>query len=166
MDGLTFRLAVLADLPAAAAVHIESCLDIYRGYTTPEFHAVGLPDNLAAVWRDEVLSNGDFIVLAELEGRVVGLSTVRPTRYEQPYIDHFHISPACKRMGLGRRLMRATFTEMQRRGLSAPFLDVAKGNDDALAFYRSMGGVVGDEVMGDLFGFPVRAIIIRWNSFS
>jgi ribosomal protein S18 acetylase RimI-like enzyme len=164
MDGLKFRLAGLADLPVAGAVHVESCLNIYRGYTPVEFHEQVLPANLAAIWRDETLSNGDFIVLAELEGRVVGLSTVRPAQYETPYIDHFHILPACKRMGLGRLLMVATFDEMRRRGLGAVFLDVAKGNEAALAFYQTMGGVVGAEVTGDLFGHPVPAVIIRWEA--
>lgn len=164
MDDLRFRLADRADLPAAGAVHIESCLDIYRGYASDAFYERELPDNLARLWREETLSGGDFIVVAEAAGRIIGLSTVRPARYAQPYIDHFHVAPDCKGGGVGRRLMAATFDELRRRGLGAPFLDVARGNAAALAFYRKMGGDIGEEVTGDLFGHPVPAIIIRWRA--
>lgn len=160
----TYRLAASADIPDAAAVHIESCLDIYRPIATEAVESGRLEASLRSIWAEETLPGGDFIMLAEEGGEVIGLSTVRPDRYETPYIDHFHVRPALKRGGIGRGLMQATFAEMRRRGLASVWLDVAAGNDAALGFYRAMGGEPGETVTGDLFGTPLPAIVVRWTT--
>ena len=162
--GVTTRLATQADIPACAAVHIESCLDIYRPFVSAEVLATTLPDNLNTVWADERLENGDFIMIAEDAGNTVGLVTVR--NKSTPYIDHFHVIPARKGGGIGRVLMRAAVVEVRKRGMDDCYLDVADGNDTALAFYRAMGGEVDEFIEGDLFGTPLRAQIIRWSDLS
>ena len=139
---ITTRLATQTDLPTCAAIHIESCLDIYRPFVSAEVHSKTLPQNLAAVWAGERLEKGDFIVLAEDTGGTVGLVTVR--NKTTPYIDHFHVSPTRKSAGIGRILMRAAVAEMLKRGMDNCYLDVADGNDAALAFYKAMGGDVGE----------------------
>ena len=161
---VTTRLAAASDIPACAAVHIESCLDIYRPFVSAEVHATNLPENLKAIWADERLENGDFIVIAEENGAIVGLVTLR--NRETPYIDHFHVRPARKGAGIGRLLMRATVAEMLNRGMDHCYLDVAVGNDAALAFYKALGGEVGEEITGDLFGHPLKAQIIRWRDLN
>lgn len=157
-----FRLARAADIQAVAEVHIESCLDVYRPLAAEVVASGEMERRLRAIWGAERLAGGDFIVMAEAEGAAVGLCTVRPARYETPYIDHFHVRPALKGRGVGRGLMRAAFAEMRRRGLGAAYLDVAAGNDAALGFYRAMGGEAGERIVGDLFGTPLPAIVIRW----
>ncbi len=161
---VTTRIATQADVPACAAVHIESCLDIYRPFLSAEVHKETLPQNLAAVWANERLENGDFIIIAEDRGQVVGLVTVR--NKATPYIDHFHVTPARKSGGIGRMLMWATVAEMLKRGMNHCYLDVADGNNAALAFYKAMGGELGEFIEGDLFGTPLRAQIIRWSDLS
>lgn len=161
---ITTRLAAQADIPACAALHIESCLDVYRPFVSADVHATTLPQNLTAVWADERLENGDFIVMAEDGGQAVGLVTVRDRA--TPYIDHFHVTPARKGGGIGRILMRATVAEMLTRGMDHCYLDVADGNDAALAFYKAMGGEPGRFIEGDLFGAPLRAQIIRWSDLK
>ncbi|MEL6794185.1 MAG: GNAT family N-acetyltransferase [Pseudomonadota bacterium] len=158
----TYRLAAPVDLSAVAAVHIESCLDIYAPIAPEAVESGLLERNLRAIWAEERLANGDFIVMAEREGEAVALCTVRPAKYDAPYIDHFHVRPHLKGEGIGRGLMRAVFDEMRRRELASCWLDVAAGNDAAMAFYEAMGGVRGESVTGDLFGTPVEAIVIRW----
>lgn len=158
---ITTRLAAQADIPACAAVHIKSCLDIYRPFVSVEVHTKTLPLNLAAVWADERLENGDFIVIAEDAGEVVGIVTIRDKA--TPYIDHYHVMPARKGGGIGRILMRAAVAEMLKRGMDHCYLDVADGNQAALSFYKAMGGEIGEFIEGDLFGTPLRAQIIRWS---
>lgn len=164
MTLITTRLAAEADIPACAVVHIESCLDIYRPFVSAEVLATTLPQNLAAIWGDERLENGDFIVMAMDADIAVGLVTVR--NKSTPYIDHFHVAPRRKGEGIGRILMRAAIAEMLSRRMDHCYLDVADGNDAALAFYKAMGGEVGDHVEGDLFGHPLRARIIRWSDLG
>lgn len=164
MHDLTIRLAARADIPAAAALHIESCLDIYRGFVPDEVHAAALPENLRRIWAAETLPGRDFILLAEAGGAAVGLVTVRGR--DPAYIDHFHVAPALKGRGAGRALMRAAVAEMLRRGMTSACLDYAEGNDGARAFYRAMGGEIGEAVEGDLFGTPLPARVVRWPDLS
>lgn len=162
MTEIAYRLAGPADLPDAASVHIESCLDIYRPIAPEAVESGLLEQNLRRIWRGEALTDGDFIVLAERDGAVVGLATVRAVKYDEPYIDHFHVRPALKGQGIGRGLMAATFAEMRRRGMTTVWLDVAEENLPAQGFYAAMGGVLGDRVVGDLFGTPTPAVKVRW----
>lgn len=164
MTQIITRLAAQADIPACAAVHIESCLDNYRPFVSAEVHATTLPQNLAAIWADERLEDGDFIVMAMDAGKTVGLVTVRSKA--TPYIDHFHVAPHRKGEGIGRILMRAAVAAMLSRKMDHCYLDVADGNDAALAFYKAMGGEVGDQIEGDLFGHPLPARIIRWSDLG
>lgn len=162
--GPTFRLATREDIPAAAALHIESCLDIYRGYTPDAFHEKELPENLRRLWAAERLEGGDFILLAELDGALAGIATVR--NRDPAYVDHFHIRPDLKGRGIGRRLWRAAIAEMRARGKTGAWLDFAIGNDAAAAFYAAMGGEIGEETTGDLFGHPVPARVVRWRDLG
>ena len=161
---ITTRLAATADIPACADLHVESCLDIYRPYVSAEAHATTLPGNLRAIWADERLIGGDFINMAYDGDELLGIATVR----EKPiaYIDHFHVRPVQKSQGVGRILMRATAAELIRRGKTECYLDVADGNDAALAFYQAMGGQLGEMITGDLFGHPLPARIIRWPDIT
>lgn len=163
-DAPTIRLAGPADIPAAAALHIESCLDIYRGFVPDDVHATVLPANLRRIWDAETLPGGDFILLAELGGRVVGLATIRDR--DPAYVDHFHVRPDLKGKGIGRALWRAAVAEMRARGKTSAWLDFAVGNDAAGAFYAAMGGEIGEEIAGDLFGAPLPARVVRWRDLS
>ncbi len=158
---VTTRIAAPADLAACAALHIASCLDIYRGFIPDEMHSTVLPQNLRSIWAAETLPGGDFILIAEDAGDIVGLVTVRAG--EPAYIDHFHVRPDRKGQGIGRVLMQALVPEMLHRGMTAMYLDYAEGNDGAKAFYAAMGGEIGEAVEGDLFGIPLPARSVRWH---
>lgn len=161
-NDITIRLATPADIPAAGSVHIESCLDVYRGFIPDEMHARTLPENLRRIWAEETLPGRDFIVLAEQDGEVIGLVTVRDRGADPAYIDHYHVRPHLKGRGVGRALWREAVAEMRARGMNAVYLDYAEGNDAAAAFYRAIGGEVGEGVTGDLFGIPLPARVVRW----
>jgi ribosomal protein S18 acetylase RimI-like enzyme len=164
MSGIATRLATVADLSACAAVHIESCLDIYRPFVSAEVHASSLPANLKAVWAAEGLEGGDFIMLAEEDGKVLGIVAVR--NREPAYVDNFHVLPSFKRRGIGRMLMRAAVDEMLKQGKIDCYLDFALGNDGAKQFYIALGGELGEEVEGDLFGHPLPAQIVRFPDLA
>jgi ribosomal-protein-alanine N-acetyltransferase len=49
------------------------------------------------------------------------------------------VDPAQRRLGLGRRLMRAFLAEARRRDATTAFLEVAATNEAAVALYASCG---------------------------
>ena len=164
LSDVTIRLAQISDVPLAAAAHIESCTDIYRGMVDEAYLNGEMQQNLHHIWAAEQLENGDFIVIADDGERALGLVTVRAG--EPAYIDHFHVRPGLRGAGLGRRMMRLAVEEMRRRGVAATYLTVLAVNEGAIAFYRRIGGEVGERVTGDLFGRPSDALVVRWPDIS
>lgn len=162
----TIRLAHHADIPRAAAVHIESCLVAYRG-VAPD-HVVDGPmrPSLEALWAAETLPAPDFMVVAEAEGAILGLAVARPRPDGETYVEHVHLRPDQKGRGLGRRIMARLIDELAARGRDRFHLHVTHGNDAALAFYRAIGGAVEEDVQGDLFGFPVPSSVVRWRGIG
>lgn len=51
------------------------------------------------------------------------------------------VAPSCRRMGLGRALLRTAMAVLRASGTKQLFLEVDEGNDAAIALYRSLGAV-------------------------
>jgi len=53
----------------------------------------------------------------------------------------FGVAPACRRMGLGRALLRTAIATLRASGTRRLFLEVEEGNAAALQLYRSLGAI-------------------------
>ena len=54
-------------------------------------------------------------------------------------IDEFFVLPSARSGGIGDELLRLAEVEFRRRRCTNVFLQIGKGNDRALAFYRAHG---------------------------
>jgi len=70
--------------------------------------------------------------------RTVSLPVSPPRPDGDAELDGLFVDPAMQRLGIGRRLVERT--KALARAMGAPTLHVV-ANDDALAFYRSVGFV-------------------------
>jgi GNAT superfamily N-acetyltransferase len=108
---------------------------------------LGYPTSVEAVARRmERLrsSNADRLVVAELDGEVVGLASLHTSlsvEYDAPaaklsaiIVDELH-----RRRGIGEALVVAMEAEARQRGCSLIFLTTAERRKDAHAFYRRSG---------------------------
>ena len=87
---------------------------------------------------------GDRVVVAELDGQIVGLAhlQVTPTiELDRPAakIGALAVDEAHRRQGIGRALMQAMESEARSRGCGVIFLTTSEGRDDAHAFYERLG---------------------------
>ena len=162
------RLAAAEDIAPAAAVHIESCLDIYRGIAPDHIVDGPMRPNLEALWAAETLPGDDFMVVAEEAGEILGLVVARLGEEfgDDPYVEHFHVRPELKGRGIGRMIFNLLVSELQARGRGRFHLHVAHGNDGARDFYLALGGVVSEAIEGDLFGYPHASNVIRWPDLA
>jgi GNAT superfamily N-acetyltransferase len=87
---------------------------------------------------------GDRVLVAEVEGEVVGLAhlQVMPTiEHDRPAakIGALVVERSRRRGGIGRALVEAAEAEARARNCGVLFLTTAERRDDAHAFYESLG---------------------------
>jgi ribosomal protein S18 acetylase RimI-like enzyme len=89
-------------------------------------------------------SAADRLVVAELEGKVVGLASVNVSlalEYDDPAakLGAIAVDESYRRRGIGEALVDAIEEEASRRGCCLIFLTSAERREDAHAFYRRLG---------------------------
>jgi len=87
---------------------------------------------------------GDRVVVAELDGQVVGLAhlQVTPTiELDRPAakIGALGVDESHRRQGIGRALVEAMESEARARGCGVIFLTTSERRDEAHAFYEHLG---------------------------
>jgi GNAT superfamily N-acetyltransferase len=87
---------------------------------------------------------GDRVVVAELDGELVGLAHLQVTpaiELDRPVakVGALVVDEARRRHGIGRALVDALEAEARRRGCEVLFLTTSERRDDAHAFYERVG---------------------------
>jgi GNAT superfamily N-acetyltransferase len=87
---------------------------------------------------------GDRVVVAELEGEVVGLAHLQVTpaiELDRPVakVGALVVDQARRGHGIGRALVEAMEAEARGRGCGVLFLTTSERRDDAHAFYERVG---------------------------
>jgi GNAT superfamily N-acetyltransferase len=127
---LTIRDAAPGD--AAAVVELLGQL----GYPTLPRVAEARLERLRVV--------GDRVLVAELEGRIVGLAHLQVTpaiELDRPVakVGALVVDDAHRGLGVGRALVAALDAEARARGCGVLFLTTSERRDDAHAFYERVG---------------------------
>src|SRR2546421_5230082 len=127
---LTIRDAQAGDAPAVAGL----------------LGQLGYPTEPSAVERrlERLQVVGDRVVVAEVEGKVVGLAHLQVTpalERERPAakIGALVVDDAHRGRGIGRALVQAIEDEARLRGCELLFLTTAERRDAAHAFYERLG---------------------------
>jgi N-acetylglutamate synthase-like GNAT family acetyltransferase len=126
----TIRDARAADASAIAALLTQ------LGYPTDAEAVEERLDRLQVV--------GDRVIVAQVEGAVVGLAHLQVTpaiEYDRPVgkLGALVVDEAERGHGIGRALVEATEAEARLRGCELFFLTTSERRDDAHAFYESLG---------------------------
>jgi ribosomal protein S18 acetylase RimI-like enzyme len=135
------RLATRVDQEAVLALADRLCEGVAR-WRDPE--AV-----VAAVrgWVQSSLATmddpGHAVLVAELDGSVVGFVTVSPTHHwsgePEASIGELVVSPQAEGRGIGRALVEAAMLRAQEDGCARISVSTGAANDRARALYQRMG---------------------------
>jgi ribosomal protein S18 acetylase RimI-like enzyme len=173
MTDALIRTATPDDAEAVARLHADSWRRHYRGAYSDAFLDGDVLSDRLAVWEARLAApGGSLTLLAEDDGGPVAF--VHAVFDEDPLwgslIDNLHVTPARQRSGAGRALMeRAAEAVAENAAGRGLYLWVLQQNDAAQAFYRAMGGEIGEEakvsppngVTGRLVGEPVK-LRVAW----
>jgi ribosomal-protein-alanine N-acetyltransferase len=86
----------------------------------------------------ELSSPHSLLVVAELEGSIVGFGGMRCVASEV-HVTTLGVEPALRGRGIGRRLLSSLLWEGLRRGGKEAVLEVRMSNESARSLYASMG---------------------------
>lgn len=130
------------------AIHEVAC----RNYTSEQVDAWAPADLDMDLWANKVQEIRPFLV--ELDGKIVGYADVQP----DGYIDHFFVSGAHPRQGIGTLLMARIHEEAKSLGLSELTSDVSM---TAEPFFALHGFKVVERRLPMLRGVTVPNALMR-----
>lgn len=118
------------DEPALFGVYFSAIHDVTsRDYTPEQVEAWAPADLDTALWQRKMRAIRPFV--AEIRNEVVGYADVQPNGY----IDHFFVSGAHQRRGIGAALMARIHEQAQSLGLAELTSDVSKTAEPFFARY-------------------------------
>lgn len=128
---MTFRNAVLEDLPAMKALYRETILTVCRkDYTEEELKVWSSSANKEERWLDMAVNQ--FVLLAEIDGVLVGFGTLR----DYNYIDFFYVHKDFQGMGIARELLARLLQEAESHGTKLLSSDISM---TAKPFFEKQG---------------------------
>lgn len=108
-----------------------------------------------------LLSDLDYFLIVELEGRVAGYMNFRILAGEGE-IERVAVHPQMRGRGFGRKLMEAMAEFSALKGVTDMTLDVRAGNKRAINLYESCG-FVKEAVRKDYYRQPTEDALIMWR---
>lgn len=171
------RPAAAADTPHMARVHVATWRTDYRGFAPDDYlDALSEDDEQRAY--DKIIDNpqAQAFVAVDAAGRVVGLSTCGPYRYEGSVLSanfaaelyNLYVCTDNRKGGAGRGLVEAAARWLVSRGITSMMLWTFDGYPSN-TFYPRLGGkivgrrqaMIGTKIVHDLaFGWEdVRVIL-------
>lgn len=156
---MAIRAATIADAHDIAEVHVASWKAVYRGLMPDSvLNGLSVPKR-AAMWQRIIAEQKFRLLVAEHDGRIVGLVNFGPTRDPDAVpgligeILAIYVDPDFWHEGIGRGLLAAAFLELKSAGHNEVALWVLDSNSRARVFYERAGfsvdGATKTEIVGD-----------------
>jgi GNAT superfamily N-acetyltransferase len=155
------RLALAADAPAIARVHVDSWRTTYRDIV-PEEHLAKLSyEKREELWNRVITDPRQFTFVAEAVGRIVGFASGGRNRGgEADYLGELYavyLLQAQQQRGLGRRLTLGVARELEKVGMPTMLVWVLR-ETPACEFYLKLGGkavaskltIIGDKTLEEV----------------
>lgn len=177
MVSIQVRSALLSDVSALGALHVESWRETYRDILPAEMLANLSVETRTTMWTkilgDRALSNKTAVYVAEDQGRIIGFGSCgaqRDTSLAEFGFDGefsaIYILKSHQGLGLGRSIMRAMGQELLKQGCVAATLWVLRDNTAARGFYEHVGGAIVSEKQEERSGATLIELAYAWRDLS
>ena len=141
----TIRRATREDAPAVAAFALELASQHHR-YDVRRFSELPTLEGAAAFYGGQTESSDAAVIVAELDGEVVGFAYVEsdPLNYaalleKGAWFHDLFVAPEARGRGLGRALAEAGVRAAAEMGAEKLLLSVAAANSPAKVFFEKAG---------------------------
>src|SRR5262245_51441933 len=161
------RSANQLDVPFIARAYVSAWREAYRGLVPDRVLAALEKGDPARQWRDCRRSRECDLMVADVNGEVVGFVAAGPARDPLLGADFeiygIYVLKRFQYRGIGSRLMGAAATATQIHGADSVGLWVARDDVAALAFFRALGGAVGMARIGSMPGRSFIEMAVMWD---
>jgi L-amino acid N-acyltransferase YncA len=161
---ISIRAAVLEDAAAIAHVHVESWRTTYAGIV-PDAYLAGLDEILRAQLWQEWLSAEALVLVAELNGRVVGFAHGGPNREPVNTCDaelySIYLLKDAQKRGIGTALLRAIAAALFERNFKSMAVWVLEQNRSR-SFYEFTGARLATSKVIDVGGAKLMEVAYAW----
>ncbi len=149
-DPFVIRDAVADDADQIAALHSRVWRKTYADLAPSVMFEGSMDDRRAAHWRSVLAPTGREdpsyeVAVAASPETIVGFISVGAPRSPafggHGEIKQLYVDQTAQRMGVGRQLLSDGARRLQSHGFTSVALAVVVGNDLALRFYKSAGGL-------------------------
>jgi ribosomal protein S18 acetylase RimI-like enzyme len=136
--------ALLEDAHAVAQVHVLSWQHAYRNVLPSEFLSQLSIEGHAAMWLESIANGVPELLVAKVQGAVVGFVAFGPARDEgaspkSAEVWAIYLAPEWWSSGVGRALWLAARERMLEQSVRSVSLWVIASNHRAVTFYRAAG---------------------------
>lgn len=166
---IQFRIAEPKDTEAIAHLHALNWQTHYQGNFNAEYLDGPVFDDRLAVWKER-FSNpepGQYTLLAETKDNLCGFMCLFLDQDAKwgTYIDNLHVSGNFEGQGIGKMLMaKAGDYIRQHSKMDKYYLWVLTDNNNAIAFYKRVGGeIAGREIKDDPSGGRSEIFRVVWE---
>lgn len=166
---LTIRTARPGDAAEIARVYVESWQDAYPGNLSNALLAGMSRGGQTGRWR-AAICQGELVLVAEHDKHgIVGMTSAGPSRDRSLGFDGeiytLYVDPSFYGQGAGRKLLKAAFAELRKRG-SKSCIIWAHARNNARFFYEAMGGRLVAERAARMMGDPVPEAAFGWKTLT
>lgn len=146
MKEIKYRKATSMDVSAIAELHAESWRTNYRGEYSDQYLDRDVFEDRDRTWKERFRKEhaDQYVVVAELEGQVVGFACVyggEDARWGS-FLDNIHVLSGQQSRGIGAGLMQRVFQWCKKNYPSdGLYLWVLNSNKRGQKFYSSLGAV-------------------------
>jgi ribosomal protein S18 acetylase RimI-like enzyme len=102
-------------------------------------------NDIAASYKDA------YFLVAKRDGQVVGCGAFVPRSPDTVMIVRMSVAAACRRQGLGRRILTALCAEAKERGYRRVVLETTQTWSEVIAFYQGFGFRITHYQDGDVY---------------
>jgi len=136
--------AMLEDARQVAEIHVTTWQSAYQGIVPAEYLASLSVEKREAMWRECIAKGVPELLVAKVEGRMVGWVAFGPCRDEGSPPDSaevwaIYVAPSSWSSGVGRMLWHRSQARMLEQGFRTVSAWVFTQNARAIRFYRAAG---------------------------
>jgi L-amino acid N-acyltransferase YncA len=162
---MLIRVATANDAQAIAEIHVQAWQHAYSEIFPADYLSGLSVSKRKAIWAESIEQSPPHVLVAEVDGQVIGFSAVGPCRDEGASIHAYelwaiYLSPLYWSKGIGRELWLASREHAVGRGANSLSLWVIASNKRAVTFYKSAGfeAVANSLMLSEIGGVQIEKV--------